>query len=43
MTPPLLLAIAIIVGLAILVTHDRQEQEREMAPVMWIHGAGRSV
>lgn len=36
MTPPLLVALAIVAGIVILVTHDRQVQEREMAPLMWI-------
>lgn len=36
MNTPILLALAIVAGLALLVTHDRQQAEREMAPIMWI-------
>lgn len=39
MTPPLLLALAVIAGLVLLVTHDRQREEREMAPIMFIYSS----
>lgn len=43
MTRPILLACIVIATLAAIVTRDRQQAEREMAPIMWIQHEGRAV